>query len=355
MSQLRIYLDNSATTQVDTEVLNAMLPLFCDAYGNPNSLHKFGRDAHKLVEIARGQVASLINADPEEIIFTGSGSEADNLAIKGTAFALSKKGKHIITSAIEHHALLNSLNWLQEIGFDYTILPVNRQGIVDPKELKKAIKPDTILASVMYGNNEIGTIEPIAELGAICREKGVLFHTDAVQAAGHVKIDVKKIPVDLMSMAAHKMYGPKGIGALFLRKGLELTPIIHGGGQESGKRAGTENTPAIVGFGAAAEKAVFRLSDGTTEKIKKLRDKLINGLLEKIPEIELTGHREKRLPFHASFCVKYIEGESMLLLLDSEGIAASSASACSAGNFDTDHCVSPLVATLRTKTLTVYF
>jgi len=337
MSQLRIYLDNSATTQVDTEVLNAMLPLFCDAYGNPNSLHKFGRDAHKLVEIARGQVASLINADPEEIIFTGSGSEADNLAIKGTAFALSKKGKHIITSAIEHHALLNSLNWLQEIGFDYTILPVNRQGIVDPKELKKAIKPDTILASVMYGNNEIGTIEPIAELGAICREKGVLFHTDAVQAAGHVKIDVKKIPVDLMSMAAHKMYGPKGIGALFLRKGLELTPIIHGGGQESGKRAGTENTPAIVGFGAAAEKAVFRLSDGTTEKIKKLRDKLINGLLEKILEIELAGHREKRLPFHASFCVKYIEGESMLLLLDSEGIAASSASACSAGNFEPSH------------------
>ena len=334
MIKRTVYLDNSATTQVSNEVVNAMLPLFTEIYGNPNSLHKLGRESFKCIEKARNQVASLIKAKPEEIIFTGSGSESDNLAIKGTVFAHKDKGKHIITSAIEHQAVMQTLNWLKEFGFHYTILPVDRYGIVSAKELKKALREDTILASIMYGNNEIGTIEPIAELAALCKEHEVVFHSDAIQAVGHVDIDVRDNPLDLMSIAAHKMGGPKGIGALYVRKGLKLTPVIHGGGQEYGMRAGTENSPAIVGFGMAAEMAADNLKSGSINKIERLRDKLIKELLERIPEIELTGDKKQRLPYHASFCVKYIEGESMILLLDSEGIAASSGSACSSGNYE---------------------
>lgn len=337
MQSRKVYLDNSATTQVDKNVLRAMLPYFTNIYGNPNSLHQWGRKAEKAVDKAREQVAALINADFKDIVFTGSGSEADNLAIKGAAFALKSKGKHIVISEIEHHALLNTVKWLKKIGYDYTMLPVDKFGLVNPKDLENAIRPDTIITSIMFGNNEIGTVEPIAELGQICRKHGVLFHSDAVQATGHIKIDVEELPVDLLSMAAHKMYGPKGVGALYVRKGIKLTPIIHGGGQEFGLRAGTENTAAIVGFGAAAELATTRLVNGEIEHVMHLRDKLISGLIERIPEIQLTGHREQRLPFHVSICVKYVEGEGMLLLLDAEGIAVSSGSACSSGDLEPSH------------------
>lgn len=335
----KVYLDNSATTRVDDAVLQEMLPFFTENYGNPNSLHAWGRDARTAVDKARAQVASLINADSKDIVFTGGGSEADNLAIKGIAFALKDKSyKHIITSAIEHHALLRTVEWLcKNFGFTSTVLPVDSKGLVNPADLEAAIRPDTFLVSIMFGNNEIGTIEPIAELGAICRNHGVLFHTDAVQAVGHVNIDVKAMNIDLMSMSAHKMYGPKGIGALYIRKGLKLANLIHGGGQEFGLRAGTENTPAIIGFGKAAELAKARLDSGEVENEKRLRDKLIDGLLERIPEIIVTGDREKRLPYHASVCVRHIEGEGMLLLMDAQGIAVSSGSACTSGSLSASH------------------
>ncbi len=334
MTPRKVYLDNSATTQVDKRVLEAMLPYFSEDYGNPNSLHAWGRQARAGVDKARAQVAELIGAQPKDIIFTGGGSEADNLAIKGAAWALKDKGKHIITSSIEHHALLDTVKWLGKNGYDYTILPVDETGMVDPKELEAAIRPDTILASIMFANNEIGTIEPVAELGEVCRKHGVLFHTDGVQAAGHIKIDVKELPIDMMTMAAHKMYGPKGVGALYVKKGIKLIPVIHGGGQEFGVRSGTENTPGLVGFGMAAELAANRLVNGEIDNEMRLRDKLIDGLMEKIPEIILTGHRTKRLPYHASICVKYVEGEGMLLLMDAAGVGVSSGSACTSGSLE---------------------
>ncbi|MCE5202383.1 MAG: cysteine desulfurase NifS [Synergistaceae bacterium] len=334
MTPRKVYLDNSATTQVDKKVLEAMIPYFSEIYGNPNSLHEWGQEARKGVDKARSQVSELIGAQPKDIIFTGGGSEADNLAIKGTAWAMKDKGKHIITSAIEHHALLDTVKWLGKMGYEYTILPVDKYGLVDPKELEAAIRPDTILASVMFANNEIGTIEPVAELGEVCHKHGVLFHTDGVQATGHIKIDVKELPIDMMTMAAHKMYGPKGVGALYARKGLKLTPVIHGGGQEFGLRSGTENTPGLIGFGMAAELAAERLASGEIENERRLRDKLIDGLLERIPETLLTGHRTQRLPYHVSICVKYIEGEGMLLLMDSVGIGVSSGSACTSGSLE---------------------
>ncbi|MDO5563382.1 MAG: cysteine desulfurase NifS [Synergistaceae bacterium] len=337
MEPRKVYLDNSATTQVDKKVLETMLPYFSERYGNPNSLHAWGREARAAVDNARSQVASLIGAEPKDVIFTGGGSEADNLAIKGTAWALKDKGKHIITSCIEHHALLHTVEWLSKMGYEYTILPVDKYGFVDPAELEKAIRPDTILTSIMFANNEIGTVEPVAELGEVCRRHGVLFHTDGVQATGHVKIDMKELPVDMMSMAAHKMYGPKGVGGLYVRKGIKLNPVIHGGGQEFGLRAGTENTPGIVGFGKAAEMAAERQANGELEHEAMLRDKLINGILERIPDTRLTGHRAQRLPYHASVCVKYIEGEGMLLLMDAAGIAVSSGSACTSGSLEASH------------------
>ncbi|MDO5115837.1 MAG: cysteine desulfurase NifS [Synergistaceae bacterium] len=337
MAPREVYLDNSATTKVDPRVTAAMQPYFSEKYGNPNSLHKFGREARAAIDKARGQVASLIGAKPTDIIFTGAGSEADNLAIKGAAWALKEKGKgnHIITSAIEHHAILDTVKWLGKTGFEYTILPVDDKGMVSPAELEAAIRPDTILVSIMFANNEVGTIQPIKELGEICRRHGVMFHVDGVQAAGHINIDVSELPVDMMTMAAHKMYGPKGLGALYVRRGIKLIPTLHGGGQEYGLRSGTENVPGIVGFGMAAEIAKERLANGDDKKLAQLRDYFIDGLLARIPESRLTGAEgSDRLPFHTSFTIKYIEGEGMLLLLDAAGIAASSGSACTSGSLE---------------------
>ncbi|WP_083489939.1 cysteine desulfurase NifS [Acetomicrobium hydrogeniformans] len=332
-----VYLDHSATTPVDQKVLEAMLPFFSMDFGNPNSLHAWGRKARQAVDQARDEVSRLINAEPSEIIFTGGGSEADNIAIKGVALAKKDKGRHIITSAIEHHAVLDTCKWLEKEGFDITILPVDEYGTIRPEELRKAIRPDTILVTIHFANNEIGTVQPIEQLGNICREQDVLFHTDAVQAAGHIPIDVKKLPIDLMTMAAHKMYGPKGVGALYIKKGVKIVPLIHGGGQERGLRSGTENTAGIVGFGKAAALASDRLAKGEPEKERNLRDRLIDGILEKIEDAMLTGHRTERLPFHASFCFHYIEGESLLLRLDALGIGASSGSACTSGSLEPSH------------------
>lgn len=337
MAPREVYLDNSATTKVDPRVTEAMLPYFSEKYGNPNSLHKFGREARAAIDNARAQVASLINAKSTDIIFTGAGSEADNLAIKGAAWALKEKGKgsHIITSAIEHHAILDTVRWLGKMGFEYTILPVDDKGFVSPADLEAAIRPDTILATIMFANNEIGTIQPVKELGEVCRRHGVMFHVDGVQAAGHIKVDVEQLPIDMMTMAAHKMYGPKGLGALYVRRGVKLIPTLHGGGQEFGLRSGTENVPGIVGFGVAAEIAKERLERGDDKKLAQLRDYFIDGVLSRIPESHLTGATgDARLPFHTSFTVKYIEGEGMLLLLDAAGIAASSGSACTSGSLE---------------------
>jgi len=322
---------------VDQRVLEAMLPFFSMKFGNPNSLHVWGRKARQAVDQARDEVSRLINAEPSEIIFTGGGSEADNIAIKGVAFAKKDKGRHIITSAIEHHAVLDTCKWLEKEGFDITVLPVDEYGTVRPEELRKAIRPDTILVTIHFANNEIGTVQPIEQLGNICREQGVLFHTDAVQAAGHIPIDVKKLPIDLMTMAAHKMYGPKGVGALYIKRGVKIVPLIHGGGQERGLRSGTENTAGIVGFGKAAALASDRLAKDEPGKERSLRDRLIDGILEKIEDAMLTGHRTERLPFHASFCFRYIEGESLLLRLDALGIGASSGSACTSGSLEPSH------------------
>ena len=337
MTAREVYLDNSATTRTDPRVLEAMAPYFSEKYGNPNSLHKYGREARAAVDAARAQTAALINAEPTDVVFTGAGSEADNLAVKGAAWALREKGKgaHIITSAIEHHAALSSVKWLGRMGFEYTILPVDGRGMVSPDALEAAIRPDTTLVTIMFANNEIGTIQPIKELGEVCRRHGVMFHSDAVQAAGHIKIDVKELPVDMLTMATHKMYGPKGIGALYVRRGIKLIPTLHGGGQEFGLRSGTENVPAIVGFGKAAEIAKARLDAGADKKLAALRDYFIEGVLSKIPETRLTGAAgDDRLPFHTSFVVKYIEGEGMLLLLDAAGIYASSGSACTSGSLE---------------------
>jgi cysteine desulfurase len=327
-------MDHSATTFVDGSVLERMLPFFSEKYGNPNSVHAWGREVRASVEEARSSVARLINAEPREILFTGGGSEADNLAIKGVAEALSEKGRHVVTTAIEHHAVLDTVKWLGKHGYDVTILPVDGDGLVDIEVFRNALRPDTILATVMAANNEVGTIQPIREMGKVCRERGILFHTDGVQAAGHIPLDVKDLPIDLMTMAAHKMYGPKGVGALFVRKGVRILPLVHGGGQEFGLRSGTENTAGLVGFGAAAELAMRRMAAGEIEVERRLRDRLIEGVLSRIEDVTLTGHRTLRLPFHASFCIRYIEGEAMLLRLDFAGIGASSGSACTSGSLE---------------------
>lgn len=329
-----IYLDNSATTKSDKRVVEAMLPYLTDFFGNPNSLHAWGQKAKTAVAEARQQVASLIGAKETDIIFTGGGSEADNLAIKGTAWTLQSKGRHIITSAIEHHAVLDTVRWLGKQGFEFTILPVDNLGRVNPDDLEKAIRPDTILVSIMFANNEIGTVEPIRDLATVCKKHGVLFHVDGVQAAGHINIDVNELGIDMMTMAAHKMYGPKGVGALYVRHGVRLTPLVHGGGQEFGLRSGTENVASIVGFGKAAEIAKERLAAGEDKKLSALRDYFIEKM-ESLEEVRLTGSRgDERLPFHTSFVVKYIEGEGMLLLLDACGVAASSGSACTSGSLE---------------------
>ncbi|EFQ24614.1 cysteine desulfurase NifS [Aminomonas paucivorans DSM 12260] len=337
MNPRKVYLDHSATTAVDESVLAAMLPFFRSSFGNPNSLHAWGREVRKAVDEAREKVAALIGAQPQEVLFTGGGSEADNLAVKGTAWARRDRGRHLITSAVEHHAVLDTMKWLGKNGFEVTVLPVDREGFVSPEALDAAIRPDTTLVSILFANNEIGTVQPVAKLGEVCRKHGVLFHTDAVQAAGHLPMDLSTLPVDLMTLAAHKMYGPKGIGALYVRKGIRLTPLIHGGGQEYGLRSGTENTPYIAGFGEAAALAAKRLGNGDVDRERALRDRLIDGVLSRIEDSFLTGSRTERLPYHASFCIPRVEGEAMLLRLDFAGIGASSGSACTSGSLEPSH------------------
>lgn len=332
----RIYADNAATTKVAPEVVDAMLPYFTETYGNPSSIYNEGRTARVAVEKAREQVANAIGASPKEIYFTGSGSEADNWALRSTARALSKKGNHIITSAVEHHAVLHTCQDLEKQGFEVTYLPVDKYGMVSPDDVKAAIKDTTIMISIMFANNEIGTIMPIKEIGALAREKGIFFHTDAVQAAGHVKIDVKDMNIDLMSVSGHKLGAPKGIGALYIRKGVKIDSFIHGGAQERRKRAGTENLPAIVGFGKAVELASNEMEE-EAKRLTLLRDKVIKGILENIPYSRLNGHPSDRLPGNANISFEFIEGESMLLFLDMKGIYASSGSACTSGSLDPSH------------------
>jgi cysteine desulfurase len=283
---------------------------------------------------ARESVASLIGANPHEIVFTGNGSAADNLAIKGAAWADKKSKKHIVTSSVEHHAIMDTMKWLGKTGYDVTFLPVDKFGMVSPDDLRNAIRDDTLLVSIMHANNEVGTINPIEELGAICRERGTLFHTDAVQTTGHIPVDVSKLPVDMLTMSAHKMYGPKGIGALYVRKGIKLVPVVHGGGQEYGISSGTENMAGIVGFGAAARLARRLIESGEEARVSALRDRLLDGIMERIPDTFVTGHRTKRLPFHGSVCVGLIEGEGMLLRMDYAGIGVSSGSACTSGSLE---------------------
>jgi len=331
-----IYFDHAATTPTREEVVEAMLPYYREKWGNPSSLHASGREALDGMDSARGEVAQLLGAYPEEIVFTGSGTEADNQALIGTAVAQEKKGDHIITSAIEHHAILHTAQFLEKRGLKVTYVPVDSNGLVDPAAVKAAVTDRTILVSIMHANNEIGTIQPIKEIGAICKERGVLFHTDAVQTVGHVPVDVREMNIDLLSLSAHKFYGPKGVGALFVRKGVRIAPLIHGGGHERGRRSSTENVPGIVGLGEASRLAREGLQ-WEMEHSAKLRDLLIEGVLSRVPDSVLTGHPTRRLPNNASFCVRYIEGESMLLNLDFEQIYASSGSACTSGSLEASH------------------
>ena len=331
-----IYLDNAATTRVSDTALSAMLPYFQEQYGNPSSLYAFGQEAKEALERARETVAGLLNCEAREIIFTSGGSEADNQAIRSAAAIGARAGKrHIISTAFEHHAVLHTLSKLEKEGFEVTLLDVHENGVVWPEELVSAIRPDTCLVTVMYANNEIGTIQPIAEIGRICREKGVLFHTDAVQAAGHIHIDVQAQNIDLLSLSAHKFHGPKGVGALYARRGIALSNLIEGGAQERGKRAGTENTAAVMGMAAALEEAC-RNMEGNGARMTALRDRLISGLSQ-IPHSVLNGDAEHRLPGNVNFCFEGIEGESLLLLLDDRGICASSGSACTSGSLDPSH------------------
>ncbi|HAW71170.1 MAG TPA: cysteine desulfurase NifS [Firmicutes bacterium] len=333
----RIYMDHAATTPLHPEVLAAMMPYLTELYGNPSSIHSFGRETRQAVDTARDTIAENLGAaDASEIIFTGSGSESDNFAIKGTALALKEKGNHIITSAIEHHAVLDTCKWLEKQGFRVTYLPVDAYGLVDPARAAKAITNETILMSVHYANNEIGTIEPIEELGEIARAKGILFHTDAVQAIGSLPLRLKDMPVDMVSFSAHKFYGPKGIGGLYLRNGTRPIQLIHGGAQERNRRAGTENVAGIVGMAEALKLALNGMEDRNI-RIAELRDRLIQGVFNQIDHVRLNGHPARRLPGNSSFCFQYIEGESLLLNLDLQGIAGSSGSACTSGSLEPSH------------------
>lgn len=331
-----IYLDNAATTKVHEEVLNAMLPYFTQSYANPSAIYSFAGEAKKAVDAARTQTAKLINANAEEIYFTCGGSESDNWAIKAVAQAYCEKGRHIITSKIEHHAVLHTCQYLETQGWEVTYLDVDDNGTVSLDALKTAIRPDTVLISVMTANNEIGTIEPVAEIGKIAREHGVLFHTDAVQAYGHLPIDVKAMNIDLLSASGHKLNGPKGIGMLYIRKGVKIHPLLHGGAQERNRRAGTLNVPGIVGFGKAAELAGAHMEEKCVQETA-LRDHLIMRVLTEIPYCSLNGHRTNRLSNNANFSFRFIEGESLLILLDQLGICASSGSACTSGALEPSH------------------
>ena len=332
----RIYMDNGATTRVTEPVFEAMKPYFCEIYGNPSSAHNFGYVSRHAIDAAREQVAKAINADVNEIYFTGCGTESDNWAVRGAAYENVKKGRHIITTAIEHHAILHTCAQLEKEGFEVTYLPVDEYGFVTPEQLDAAIRPDTTLVSIMTANNEIGTIEPIAELAAVCKKRGVLFHTDAVQAIGSVKIDVKAMQIDMLSMSGHKFHAPKGIGVLYIRKGVRLQQFMNGGAQERNRRAGTENLASIVGIGKAIELATANI-DAHNEKLSAIRDHMIERILKEIPYTRLNGHPTTRLPGNVNVCFRFIEGESLLMLLDAKGIAGSSGSACTSGSLDPSH------------------
>ncbi|MDD4832727.1 MAG: cysteine desulfurase family protein, partial [Clostridia bacterium] len=333
---MRVYLDHAATTPLDEEVLQKMMPYLTEKFGNTHSQHSFGKETAIAVDKARKQVADALNCNPNEIYFTGSGTESDNWAIKGAAFARRDNGKHIIVSAIEHHAIINSAKWLGKNGFDVTYLSVDKYGVIKLDELKKAIRPDTILVSVMLANNEVGTIEPIKEVVEICHAKGILVHSDCVQAVGAVEIDLKELGVDLASVSAHKFYGPKGVGALYIKNGVKIDKLIVGGGQERMQRGGTTNTPAIVGMGEAIQKAVRDMQKNNAY-IKELRDYFVKRVTEEIPYVTYNGHPTVRLPSNANFSFEFIEGEGILMLLDLGGVAVSSGSACSSGTLDPSH------------------
>ena len=332
----RIYMDNGATTRVTEPVFEAMQPYFCEIYGNPSSAHNFGYVSRHAIDAAREQVARAINADVNEIYFTGCGTESDNWAVRGAAYENVKKGRHIITTAIEHHAILHTCAQLEKEGFEVTYLPVDEYGFVTPEQLDAAIRPDTTLVSIMTANNEIGTIEPIAELAAVCKKHGVLFHTDAVQAIGSVKIDVKAMGIDMLSMSGHKFHAPKGIGVLYIRKGVRLQQFMNGGAQERNRRAGTENLASIVGIGKAIELATADI-DAHNAQLSAIRDHMIGRILKEIPYTRLNGHPTTRLPGNVNVCFRFIEGESLLMLLDAKGIAGSSGSACTSGSLDPSH------------------
>ncbi len=332
----RIYLDHAATTPTHPDVVKAMLPFFADAFGNPSSVYSYGQEAKGAVEEARSKTAELIGARSEEIIFTSGGTEADNFALKGIAYANEHKGNHIITASTEHHAVMEVCQFLERRGFTITYLPVDEYGLVDPDDVRKAITAKTILISIIHANNEVGTVEPVSEIGEIAKEAEVYFHTDAVQSVGHIPVNVDKLKVDLLSMSAHKLYGPKGVGGLYVRKGTKLVSLMQGGEQEKMRRAGTENVPAIVGLGKAVELARQEM-DKEAERLAGLRDKLTEGLREKIDRIRLNGHPTRRLPNNVNVSVDFVEGESMLLNLDLEGICASTGSACSSASLEPSH------------------
>lgn len=341
-----VYLDNAATTKPAVAVVEAMLPFLTEEFGNPSGLYGLATSNKKAVNQARRQLAQLLGCDQRELFFTSGGTESDNWALIGAAEQMEGKGKHIITSSIEHHAVLHSCDYLKKRGFEISYLPVGEDGVIEPKRLVRAMRDDTILVSVMYANNEIGSIQPIAELCKIAHERGALFHTDAVQAVGQIPLDVKALGVDLLSMSGHKLHGPKGVGALYIKEGIKLQAFQHGGAQERGRRAGTENVPAIVGFGKAAELALERMAEekksgGITEQ-QRLRDYLVERVLTEIPYARLTGHRTQRLPGNASFCFQFTEGEALLILLDMEGICASSGSACTTGSREPSHVLTAI-------------
>lgn len=333
-------MDHAATTYAAPEVVEAMLPYFSEKFGNPSSVYGIGQENKAAVEEARAKVAAAINAEPNEIYFTAGGTESDNWALKGVAFANIRKGKHIITTAVEHHAILHAAEWLQSQGFEVTYLPVDQYGMVSPADVEKAIRPDTILISVMYANNEVGTIQPIAEIGAIARAHGIYFHTDAVQAVGHVPIDVKAEHIDMLSLSGHKFYGPKGIGVLYIRRGVRIQNLLHGGAQESRHRAGTENVAGIVGLGAAIERAVAAMPEESS-RLTAMRDHMIRELL-KIPASHLNGHPTQRLPNNVNITFEYIEGEGILLLLNMFGICASTGSACNSASLEPSHVLTAM-------------
>jgi cysteine desulfurase len=333
-----IYMDYAATTPTDQRVVEAMLPYFGEIYGNPSSLHGFGQEARAAMEGARAKIAAFLGAKPAEIVFTSGGTESDNFAIKGVAWANRKKGDHVITSAIEHHAVLETCRFLEKEGFRVTYLPVDGDGLVDPADVVKAITDRTILISIMHANNEIGTIQPIAEIGRIAKGKGICFHTDAVQTFGHLPFTVDELNIDLLSASAHKLYGPKGMGLLYIRKGTRITPLVHGGDQESGRRASTQNVPGIVGFGKAVELAAATLHEEVV-RLTSLRDRFIQGIFERIDGIRLNGHPVRRLPNNINLSVESIEGEGMILSLDMMGIACSTGSACSSSSLEPSHCL----------------